>query len=159
MQPDEILKNQLNYRHTLSQDGKYASELSTYLQITIANSYFVIPISEVGEVSEFLPIRPYPSEVAGHVGVINLRGKVIPVISMEQFGGRKESKPNSRIVILNTDTTASNSEQLALIVDSVKKISAPSAESGNVITLDNNPVRVLSGGLILESWGIKPCSR
>lgn len=153
MQPSEILKKQRDWQQSQSNGNDASTELHTYLQISISDSLFLISISQISEVSEILPIRMYPVHLEGYLGVINLRGKVIPVVSMERFGGKKDWRPGDRIVLVNINLASSGIERFALIADSVKKISAPYADTGSVITLADKPIRVISGNQILESWG------
>lgn len=147
MQHKLRFRDQEEWKQNQNADSSIA-EKQTYLHITVANSSFLIPISEIVEVSEMLPIRLYPVKIDGHLGMINLRGKVIPVISMERFGGTATWKSSDRLVIVHADET----EKLAVIVNTVKKITTTESHSGSMMTLENKPVRILSGNQLLKAW-------
>jgi purine-binding chemotaxis protein CheW len=84
----------------------------------LGNEEYAIDIIKVQEITRMVEITSVPNAPAYIEGVINLRGKVIPVISLrKKFGlGAKDADVNSRIIVVDIGTTVS------LIVDSVSEV-------------------------------------
>jgi chemotaxis signal transduction protein len=57
---------------------------------------FAAPIDVVREVIDAVPIVPYPERKRWHLGVINLRGSIVPVVELrpDEYGG-----PRPRIIV------------------------------------------------------------
>lgn len=56
------------------------AEIIPSLTFSLRGQDFTCRLDEVKEVTEVLPITPYPFQVKGHIGLVNLRGKVTPVV-------------------------------------------------------------------------------
>ncbi len=77
---------------------------------------------EIGQVREIIPVQkivPVPRAPEFVEGIINLRGKVIPVLDLRKHFGfaKAEQTPEHRIVL-----TESNGESIGVIVDSVSSV-------------------------------------
>jgi purine-binding chemotaxis protein CheW len=98
-----------------------------------------LDIAAVHEIIRMQPITRVPKAPSYVEGVINLRGKVIPIIDMrKRFGLEKiESSKNNRIVVVNIQDTI-----LGIIVDAVTEVLRISNESiepvSDVITNSNS---------------------
>jgi len=106
-------------------------EKTVFIYIELNNSAILIPIIQVKEVSEILPIRPYPISVEGHIGIVNLRGNIIPVFSIswllnrEQFDDfHKEIAGANRLVILSKE----NGTVFSIIAKSIDKVALDKTE-------------------------------
>jgi chemotaxis signal transduction protein len=60
-----------------------------YLTFALHNEYYSVPVLKVREIMRLCPITPVPRMPAFIQGVINLRGKIVPVIDL-----RKRSTQN-----------------------------------------------------------------
>lgn len=94
---------------------------SSVLQLVtfkLGNEEYAIDILKVQEITRMVEITTVPNAPDYVEGVINLRGKVIPVINLrKKFGlGAKAVDVNSRIIVVDINTTVS------LIVDSVSEV-------------------------------------
>lgn len=80
---------------------------------------FGVPISQVREINRLVPITAIPKAPPSVLGVINLRGKVIPVISLrERFGFDKESADDAtRIVVSEV-----GGQIVGFVVDAVTEV-------------------------------------
>lgn len=78
-----------------------------------------IDIYKVQEIIQYREITFVPKAPAFVKGVINLRGKIIPVIDLkERFGlAEKEIKPDTRIIVVEIST-----QTVGLIVNSVTEV-------------------------------------
>lgn len=77
---------------------------------------------DIGQVREIIPIQkivPVPRAPEFVEGIINLRGKVIPVLDLRKHFGfeKKEPNPAQKIVL-----TESGGESIGVIVDSVSSV-------------------------------------
>ncbi|MFV8829058.1 chemotaxis protein CheW [Alkalihalobacterium sp. APHAB7] len=89
-----------------------------YVVFTINQQLFSLPINEVVEILRPQTVTQIPG-IKPHIqGVINLRGKIIPVVKMlgQLNSGAKANKKN-RIVIVQGD-----SENIGVKVDEVKMV-------------------------------------
>ena len=101
---------------TLELEGKY-------LTFSLDNEEFGIGILKVKEIIGIMPITPVPKTPAAVKGVINLRGKVIPVVDLRIKFGLPEAEPTERTCIVVVDvTTGDQSRQMGVVVDSVSEV-------------------------------------
>jgi purine-binding chemotaxis protein CheW len=85
----------------------------------LGSEIYGLDIATVHEIIRMQPITRVPKAPFYVEGVINLRGKVIPVIDMgKRFGLEKvENNKNNRIVVVNIQDTI-----LGIIVDAVTEV-------------------------------------
>lgn len=94
-----------------------------YLTFTAAESEFGISILKVKEIIEVIPITPVPQAPPYLKGVINLRGKIIPVADLRTKLGLGESASTDRTCIIVLEITRKRSTFLAgMVVDSVSEV-------------------------------------
>lgn len=95
-------------------------QLLTFL---LDGEIFAIDISQVQEVLEFTRVTPVPRTPDFMLGVINLRGSVVPVVDMrEQFNVRlAEITVDTCIMIVEIDID-SEVTALGLLADAVKEV-------------------------------------
>ena len=108
---------------------------------------FYCVIDEVKEVLECSQVIPYPQKQKGHVGVINLRGYIYPILS-PSCNTNLDDKGN-RVIIFERE----ENKCFGLIVESVHKCRIPlnSSEIGDrVIEFSKRPHRKIKLDEILE---------
>ncbi len=94
-----------------------------YLIFAIAEEYYAIPISKVQEVIQFLPITSLHNTNEYLKGVINLRGKIIPIIDMRLKFGLEQIPYNERTIFIITEIVGiSQSNSVGLAVDRVMEV-------------------------------------
>ena len=101
-----------NVKGLAAQEGKY-------LTYSLGKEEYGIGILKVREIIGMMPITSVPRTPGFIKGVINLRGKVIPVVGLRQcFGldGRGSDK-HSRIVVVEV-----NGNTLGFVVDAVSEV-------------------------------------
>ena len=97
-------------------DGKY-------LTVVLDNEYYGLAVLKVREIIRMQKITPVPQVPDFVKGVINLRGRVIPVIDLRvKFGLKAEFAERTCIVVVQVDVVAGKSVQMGLIVDSVDEV-------------------------------------
>jgi len=94
-----------------------------YLSFTLDRELFALDIAKVREVLDYTKITRVPGMPAFMLGVINLRGSVVPVIDMRlKFNlSREEKTVNTCIVIVEISLENENTVVGAL-VDSVQEV-------------------------------------
>lgn len=91
-----------------------------YLVFCIENEYYGISIIKVQEVIRFMPITSVHEASNFLKGVINLRGKIIPIIDMRLKFGLKEKEYNDRTVFIVVEIIGTKDVyHIGLAVDSV----------------------------------------
>ena len=104
---------------TLEELVNDSSQEGQFLTFTIANQEYGIEIKNVTEIIGIQKITDLPELPPFIKGVINLRGKVIPVIDVRLRFGMPERKYDERtcIVVVNINDTS-----VGLVVDTVSEV-------------------------------------
>ena len=106
--------------------GKAAGK---YLTFILGGGAFGIPILKVREIIRLLEITPIPRMPDYVRGVINLRGKIVPVIDLRmKFGLPNTSTTNRTCIIVTHVVMASSTKLMGLIVDALEEVYQISAE-------------------------------
>lgn len=101
-----------------------------YLTFTLASEAYGVPVLKVREIITMLSITSVP-QMPPHVkGVINLRGKVIPVIDLRTKLGLPDSpaSENNCIVVVQLPARGGELRNIGLIVDAVEEVANVAAE-------------------------------
>lgn len=90
-----------------------------YVQFQLGREKYAIQISDIHEIIKMQDISEIPGVMTYVRGVINLRGKIVPVISLRTlFGmGEEEYSKHTRVVVVNH-----MDETIGIIVDRVDKV-------------------------------------
>ncbi|HIJ76219.1 MAG TPA: chemotaxis protein CheW [Deltaproteobacteria bacterium] len=99
------------------------TETSQYLTFKLEDEVFALDIAKVREVLDFTLIAKVPQTPDFMLGVINLRGTVVPVVDMRlKFGmTRTETTVNTCIIIVEIEVDGENTV-LGALVDSVQEV-------------------------------------
>ncbi len=95
-----------------------------YLTFSVASEKYGIEILKVIEINSMMHITKVP-RCASHVkGVVNLRGKIIPVISLRMLFGMEEASFDEQTCTIMVNVTTPNGSSLAIgmIVDRVLEV-------------------------------------
>jgi len=98
-----------------------------YLTFKLANEEYGLEILKVREIIGVLPITSLPRTPAFVRGVINLRGKVIPVIDLRQKFRLDATADTDQTCIIVVDVSGNfggsfGSVQIGILVDSVSEV-------------------------------------
>ncbi len=93
--------------------------MENYIVLGLNEGKYALSISEIQEIIKLQPITEVPCGKMFVKGVINLRGRIVPVISLSARFGVREAEPgaSARIVIVSSDT-----EDIGIRVDSVDRV-------------------------------------
>ena len=94
-----------------------------YLTFPLANEEYGIGILKIREIIGMMPITSVPRTPEFVKGVINLRGKVIPVMDLRLRFGMEEMEYNDRtcIIVVEIERQA-GTVQIGTVVDSVSEV-------------------------------------
>lgn len=96
-----------------------------YLTFSLASEEFGIPILKVKEIIGMMPVTSVPQVPTFVKGVINLRGKVIPVIDLRLKFGLEEIDYTERTCIIVVEIASeAGTLPTGVIVDSVSEVIA-----------------------------------
>ncbi|MDR0882408.1 MAG: chemotaxis protein CheW [Candidatus Adiutrix sp.] len=104
--------------------GRAAGQEGKFLTFSLADEEYGIGILKVREIIGMMPIRTVPQTPGFVKGVINLRGKVIPVVDLRLKFGMSEIDYTERTSIIVVDVS-SDSEHLVhigIVVDFVSEV-------------------------------------
>jgi len=103
----------------LTDDEDEDSMTDKYMTFKIADEYFGIAIQNILEIVELQKITEVPDMPVFVKGVINLRGKIIPVIDLRIRFHIEEKEYNDRTCIIITEI---NGTAVGFIVDEVDEV-------------------------------------
>ena len=108
-------KNQ-EAKNMAGRDGKY-------LTFTLANEEYGIGILKIREIIGMMPITAVPQTPPCVKGVINLRGKVIPVVDLRLRFGMEEIEYTERTCIIVVEIAGQAvTIQTGIVVDAVSEV-------------------------------------
>jgi len=96
-----------------------------YLTFALAREEYGIGILTVREIIGLMPIRTVPQTPSFVKGVINLRGKVIPVVDLRLKFGMEEIDHTERTSIIVVDVGGASSDHpmhIGIVVDYVSEV-------------------------------------
>jgi purine-binding chemotaxis protein CheW len=131
---------------TTATDTRFARE-GKYLAFELAREHYGVEILHVREITDAAGLVPVPNQPACFCGVIGLRGRTVPVVSMRRrLGlGREEcGDPQACVVVVDVDAPEGRLV-VGLLVDRVAEV--------RFITADEiGPAPGLGGGLEEGDW-------
>ncbi len=116
MQSTTIEKEDNFFEQQVSREGKY-------LTFSLAGEEYGIGILKVKEIIGIMTITPIPKTPDFVKGVINLRGKVIPVVDLRLKFGMTGMESTERTCIIVVEIAASGDKIfMGIVVDSVSEV-------------------------------------
>jgi len=99
-----------------------AAPLSQYLSFFAAEEEYGLGILEVTELVEYKPVTKVPSVPPYVKGVINVRGRVVPVLDLASRFGMGDTAISRWTCIVLVDAAASASGVVGLLADRVSEV-------------------------------------
>ena len=95
-----------------------------FLTFTLAGEEYGITIMKIKEIIGLMPVTVLPQTPEYVKGVINLRGKVIPVIDLRLKFALEPAEPTERtcIIVIETEDKNRNQTLVGLIIDAVSEV-------------------------------------
>lgn len=134
----EITKNTV--QQMLMEEGKTAVETSQYIVIRLGAEQYGIDIRSIDNIVKMQSITRIPKMPAFLKGVINLRGEVIPVISVRQKMELEDDviTKATRIIVLKLEQEGN----VGILVDEVKEVVTLAANEIEKITYNAKEEKV-----------------
>jgi purine-binding chemotaxis protein CheW len=89
-----------------------------FVVFTLGSEEYGVPITSVQEIIRYAAPRPIPGSPSHVEGVINLRGRIIPVVDLKaRFGAYGDRRDEAKIVIVDLAETT-----VGIIVDDVTEV-------------------------------------
>lgn len=109
---------------TLEREAVLAAADSAVLTFRLADEMFGVDIRHVKEIIEYSTVTPVPMARQHVKGVINLRGRVAPVIDLQSLFWKREAATSNRscIIIVEVAMPGSDSVLTGILVDSVSEV-------------------------------------
>lgn len=115
-QGGELIHNEISYEE---EDVEYKGDEIHYVTLLIEDELYGIEMSRIKEIIRVTEMRPVPNSKKFMKGVINLRGKMIPVMDMRERCGLEPKEYHKKTSIL---IVSLNEIYVGLIVDLVNKV-------------------------------------
>ena len=108
--------------HSLGQERE-SDEQDQYLTFRVREETFAMGILAIKEIIEFGSLTPVPMMPACVRGVINLRGRVVPVIDLAVRFGGAPSQPHRRTCVVIVEVGHEQERQdIGVMVDGVNQV-------------------------------------
>jgi len=108
---------------TLTAKSSIESLAGKYLTVALDHESYGIAVQKVREIIRMQKITPVPQMPDFVKGVINLRGRVIPVIDLRvKFDLKAEFAERTCIVVVQVKLAFDRTTQMGLIVDGVEEV-------------------------------------
>ena len=97
---------------------------NAYLTFVLGNEKFAIPVDHVQEIVEFGQVTKVPNAPAYMLGIINLRGRVLPLLDTKLKLGLHATAPTQkcRVLVLEIQTEDDKSLQIGAMVDHAREV-------------------------------------
>ena len=102
------------------------TERNDALLINVSDQAYALPLLQIQEIRGWSPVNPLPDTDPSCLGVLNLRGNVLPVFDARMILGKPASEPKPQDVIV---VAMLDGKPLGLLVDSVSDIVEIDAEN------------------------------
>ncbi len=107
-----------------------AGDVHRFLEFTLGNEDYAIPLLSVREVISVPETTPIPKAPTHFLGIMNLRGQVISVVDLRTKLKIKCKENNSEESVIIVDINGMN---LGIVVDSINKVLAFTDEEVNEV--------------------------
>lgn len=100
-----------------------SKQAGKYLTVVLDNEAYGLNVLKIREIIRMQKITPVPQMPGFVKGVINLRGRVIPIVDLRvKFGLKAEFAERTCIVVVQVKLSTEQTVQMGLIVDSVEEV-------------------------------------
>ncbi len=116
----EVLRKKKEEAEVAPKKKEEKKRASYLLNFRLANELYGVDVSSIREVVRAGKITPVPNTHYHILGIMNLRGRIIPVISLRRFFGMEDIGIDRKIKILVVEDEDGN--QTGVLVDDVNEV-------------------------------------
>ncbi len=122
-----------------------SNDIKQYIMVKFDNEQYGIDIAYIDNIVRLQPITRVPHTQEYFLGIINLRGEIIPVMSMRRKFDlpEKDNTGATRILIIKYEGNA----KIGMLVDEVKEVVTLSDEDVEKVTTDAGDNRAYLAGV------------
>lgn len=115
---------------------EFIDDRTQFLMFGIEQGDYALDILKVREILDIPPITKVPRTPKFMLGVINLRGSVVPVVDLRQRFGMEQAEftENSCIIIVEIEGNGSKARVFGLLVDAVQEVISLSPDMINEVS-------------------------
>jgi len=114
---------------TRAQEDKVKEELEQYLTFVLDEEEYGVPILSVRGIQGWEKTTPIPNSPNYVMGIINLRGEVVPIVDLRRRFGLEPVEYSTNTVVIVVRVEQGNSEKtVGLVVDAVADVHDIKAE-------------------------------
>ena len=140
MQPDQAFAKQITNEIDLNED--LHPDKNFLLSFVINKSLYAISFEDIQEIVDYFPFTEYPLKISDHLGIINLRGNILPIINPFKLDQKDIDPEDSKYIVLKSQSGS----LMGLVVGNIKKIEIDSSEipeghEEKIISFENKPLR------------------
>ena len=127
-------------------DESMMLDTKQYIIIKFDSEQYGISISYIDNIVRLQPITRVPHTQHYFLGIINLRGEIIPVMSMRKKFELpdKENTNQTRILILKLE---GNNNKIGILVDEVKEVVTLTEDNIEKISSDGSDIKAYLSGV------------
>ncbi|GAA0134406.1 chemotaxis protein CheW [Paenibacillus sp. YSY-4.3] len=93
-----------------------------YVVFAINDNYYGIPVLEVSEIIRMQTVNWIPNSRREFLGMIQLREKLIPILSLHTMFSETEKELDSKTRIIIIHTGKEDSQEIGIVVDEVNQV-------------------------------------
>lgn len=124
---------------------KEKTDKKQIIVFTLGNETYGADINQIKEIIKVRDITPVPKSPAAVLGVIDLRGKIIPIIDLKEEFGMVKSPPIDINLIIVTEVTGKLAGLRVDAVTEVIKIESSMIENASEVSLTGDLENAFSG--------------
>lgn len=102
--------------------SKTLAKMNQYLTFNLNTELFGLNVSTIREILEFTKITKIPQMPDYMIGIINLRGKVVPVIDLRAKFGMDRIEETIESCIIVVEISVETAATFGLLVDNVQEV-------------------------------------
>ena len=117
-------KSDNNESNVAKQHAAHAALAGKYLTFMLGKEYYGIAVLKIREIIRMLEVTPVPQMPEFVRGVVNLRGKIIPVVDLRMRFHLAKAETNERtcIVVVQVELESGEKTQMGMVVDAVEEV-------------------------------------
>lgn len=123
MQPDPSTEQPTQPAQAVPDGAAIRDEPDMLLIFTLSSEVFGISVNWIHEIIDPLPVTPVPNAPPSSIGLINVRGVIVPLIDVRQRLGMEVAETTSaaRVIVIELAVDGEQTK-LALLADSVEEV-------------------------------------
>lgn len=149
-----IFERQDSARDKMLNTDKKNQTSSAYIKFEIDDHLFATEISKIREVVDSWKLTVYPELCQGHLGIVNIRGQILPVIN--PFGHavtQTEPLADERLIILE----GPSKHGFCVVVKQVQKVvlETENLDQNSTVNINGRPVKIVTEPDLYEYFGVQ----